>query len=95
MISEKEVKHVALLARLGLADEEIKKMERDMSAILDYIEKLKEVDISKVNIDEAGKGHRNVMRKDEPMPAPEERVKRLIESMPEQKNGYLKVKQVF
>ncbi len=95
MVSKEEVKHVALLARLGLAEAEIKKMEKDMSAILDYIEKLKEVDVSKVNIDEAGKEHRNVMRKDEPVPAPQMRVKKLIELMPEQKNGYLKVKQVF
>ena len=95
MISEEEVKHVALLARLGLAGAEIKKMEKDMSSILDYIEKLKEVDISKVNIDETGKGYRNVMRKDEPIPTPQKRVKKMIESMPEQKNGYLKVKQVL
>ncbi len=95
MISEKEVRHVALLARLGLASEEIKKMEKDISSILDYIEKLKEVDISKVILDEAGVGSQNVMREDNPVPAPKERVKKLVELMPEQKNGYLKVKQVF
>ena len=48
MITKEEVKHIAKLARLGLTEEEITKFQRELSKILDYIEKLKEVDISKV-----------------------------------------------
>ena len=36
MISKEEVEHIAKLARLELTEEEIIKMQADMSAILDY-----------------------------------------------------------
>jgi len=42
------VQHIAKLARLGLTEKEIGKFQKELSSILDYIEKLKEVDISKV-----------------------------------------------
>ena len=66
MITKEEVKHIAKLARLGLTEEEITKFQRELSKILDYIEKLgdedkssslpfaiarvKEVDISKTEL---------------------------------------------
>jgi len=48
MISKEEVKHIAKLARLGLSDKEIGEFQKELSKILNYIEKLKEVDISNV-----------------------------------------------
>ncbi|MDP2664107.1 MAG: Asp-tRNA(Asn)/Glu-tRNA(Gln) amidotransferase subunit GatC, partial [bacterium] len=48
MISKEEVKHIAKLARLGLSDKEIGKFQKDLSSILDYVEKLKKVDVSGV-----------------------------------------------
>ncbi|MDI6603013.1 MAG: Asp-tRNA(Asn)/Glu-tRNA(Gln) amidotransferase subunit GatC [Patescibacteria group bacterium] len=48
MISKEEVQHIAKLARLGLTEKEVKKFQKELSSILDYIEKLKEVDISKI-----------------------------------------------
>jgi aspartyl/glutamyl-tRNA(Asn/Gln) amidotransferase subunit C (EC 6.3.5.-) len=47
-ISEAEVRHVARLARLALSDEEIAVMQAQLSAILDYIAMLQEVDVSNV-----------------------------------------------
>ena len=47
MISEQDVKHIAKLARLGLTEKEVKRFQGELSKILDYIEKLKEVDVSK------------------------------------------------
>ena len=43
-----EVEHVAHLARLRLSAEELEKMRTDLSAILDHIDMLKEVDVSDV-----------------------------------------------
>ena len=40
MISEEQVRHVADLARLGLTDEEVKRMGEQLGAILDIIEKI-------------------------------------------------------
>ena len=41
MISKEEVEHIAKLARLELAPVEIEKMQKDLSAILDYFNLLK------------------------------------------------------
>lgn len=48
MISKDEVEHIAKLARLGLTETEIKKFQKELSSILDYVEKLKRVDVSGV-----------------------------------------------
>lgn len=41
MISKDEVIHIAKLARLQLTEKEITKMQKDLSAILDYFDLLK------------------------------------------------------
>jgi aspartyl-tRNA(Asn)/glutamyl-tRNA(Gln) amidotransferase subunit C len=101
MISKEEVKHIAKLARLGLTEEEIEKFQKDLSSILGYIEKLKEVDVSKIEpASPSGVALRashavkveNVMRKDEAKPFTN---KKLLDLAPEQKEGFLKVKSVF
>ena len=43
MIDKKETQHIAELARLGLTEKEISKMQKELSSILDYIEMLKGV----------------------------------------------------
>lgn len=39
-----QVRHIAKLARLTLSDAEVEKFSRELTAILDYIEKLNEVE---------------------------------------------------
>ena len=39
------VKHIAKLARLGLTEKEIEKHQKEFLKILDYMEKLKEIDV--------------------------------------------------
>jgi aspartyl-tRNA(Asn)/glutamyl-tRNA(Gln) amidotransferase subunit C len=94
MITKKEVQHIAKLARLGLTEKEIRKMEKELSKILDYIEKLKEVDISKVKPTSHSLLLENVMREDKSSKLKVESSK-LLELAPETKNGYLKVKSIF
>ena len=43
-----EVRHVAELARLELSDTELQRMTRDLGSILDYVQKLDELDVSEV-----------------------------------------------
>lgn len=96
MISKREVQHIAKLARLGLADKEIGKYQKDLSAILDYMEKLKEVDVSGVEPMSHSVLVENVIRKDEISQKPEsQKTRKLIDLMPETKEGYLKVKSIF
>lgn len=47
-ISEEEVDHVALLGRLALTPEEKRKFREQLDVILQYMDKLSEVDVSGV-----------------------------------------------
>jgi aspartyl-tRNA(Asn)/glutamyl-tRNA(Gln) amidotransferase subunit C len=69
MIDRDEVLHVARLARLALSDEEVERMARELSAVLDHIERISELDLEGVPptshvIDVAG-----ALREDEPQPS--------------------------
>ena len=96
MISKEEVKHIAKLARLGLTEKEVKKMQRELSKILDYIEKLKEVGISNVKPTSHSIQVENVIRDDEEKSQKSKfKSQMLLELAPETKDGYLKVKSIF
>ena len=64
MITKEEVQHIAKLARLGLTEKEIEKFQKELSSILDYIEKLKEVDISGIEPTSHSILLENIMRND-------------------------------
>jgi len=93
MITKEEVQHIAKLAQLGLTEKEIEKMRKELSKILDYIEKLKEVDISKIEPTSHSIKLENVMRIDQSEKPPKS--KKLLELAPETKKGYLKTKSIL
>ncbi len=96
MITRKEVQHIAKLARLGITKKEEGKFAKELSSILDYIEKLKKVDISKTELSRSeSEGVENVMREDEESKKPKAKSQKLLELAPEKKAGYLKVKSIF
>jgi aspartyl-tRNA(Asn)/glutamyl-tRNA(Gln) amidotransferase subunit C len=68
MISEEQVRHVANLARLGLTDDEITRMGTQLDAILDSIEKIRELDLADVPPTANPLNLSNVLRPDEPRP---------------------------
>ena len=68
-ISREDVRHVARLARLALSDEELERMRVEMSAILDYMDKLRSLDTKGVEPTSHSVPLRNVMREDEPTPS--------------------------
>ena len=45
-VSKKDIDHIAKLARLKFNDEEAAKMQDEMNKILEYVEKLNELDTS-------------------------------------------------
>jgi len=99
MISKEDVKHIAKLARIGIAKKEEEKFARELSLILDYVEKLKEVNISKTLPTSHSTEGENVTREDLPAKIFKEnlggRAKKLLKLAPEIKNGYLKVKSIL
>ena len=94
MITEKEVKHIAKLARLGLSSNEIEKMKGELSKILDYIKKLKEVDISGIEPTSHSIKIEDVMRDDESQ-KPKLKSRKLLDLAPETKEDYLKTKSIL
>jgi aspartyl-tRNA(Asn)/glutamyl-tRNA(Gln) amidotransferase subunit C len=50
VIDRDEVLHVARLARLQLADEEVEPMARELSAVLDHVARISELDLDGVPV---------------------------------------------
>ncbi len=95
-ITEKEVEHIAELARIKLTEKEKDKMTKELGAILGYIDKLKEVDTEGVEPIAHITGLEDVFRKDDSPREPDsENIKRLMEQAPERKDNFVKVKEVF
>ena len=75
MIDRDQVLHVARLARLRVTDAEIEQMSRELSTVLDHIEKISELDLDGVPPTSHVIEVENVMRPDEPRESlPVERV---------------------
>jgi aspartyl-tRNA(Asn)/glutamyl-tRNA(Gln) amidotransferase subunit C len=69
LLTEEEVRHVAMLARLGLSDEEVEMMRVQLPDVLTYIAMLEKVDTSHIAPTAQMIAHQNVMRHDEPRPS--------------------------
>lgn len=65
MISQEDIQHVAHLARLELTTQEVNKYAQDLTAVVDYINQLKEVDTTDVEPTAQVTGLVNRLRKDE------------------------------
>lgn len=69
-LTPEQVRHVARLARLSLTGDEEQRFVQQLSAILDAVETLKQVDTSQVPPTlHAFLGERAVVRPDEPRPS--------------------------
>ncbi len=93
MISRETVEHVAALARLGLTDAEIDRMQEQLSHILATIEQLRDVDTSQVDPTASVIALENVMR-DDVASAPMDREATLANA-PLRDGAYLRVPTVL
>ena len=64
-LTREDVLKLARLARLDLSDEEVEEYQRELSAILQYVEQLSEVDVDGLKPTNQVTGLINVMRPDE------------------------------
>lgn len=95
MISKKEIEHIAKLARLGLTEQEIENMRKDLSSIFDYFKKLKKTNVSNIKPTSYSVSVENEMRDDKEKPFPLEKVKNLIDQIPRKEENHIKVKSIF
>ncbi len=69
MPSKEEVHYIAHLARIHLQDEEVERLSRDLERILEYIEKLKELDVEGIKPTSHVLPLKNVFREDAVRPS--------------------------
>lgn len=67
-ISEEQVRHVALLARLSLTDEQVKSFGQELNSILRHIDTIQQLDLEGVEPTAHPLDMVNVMRVDEVRP---------------------------
>jgi len=101
MISKQQVQHIAKLARISLTEKEVLKFQKDLSSILDYFEKLKEVNTEKVepffqSQKQVLDSREQTLLREDKAEKPEPKIgEKLIALAPDKKEKYIKVKSVF
>ena len=97
MLSIEEVRHIALLARVGLTDEETEALRKDLSGVLDFFRELE-----KLSLPETG----DASMEDIPVKENDTRTdrvsdfgvrgrERIMEGVPVKRDGFVKVRSVF
>jgi len=92
MAAEIDIKYVAHLARLALTPEEEAKLGSQLSSILQYVEKLKEVDVTGVEPTAHAFPLVNVTRPDEVQPSLDH--EEAMRNAPAQANGLFLVPKI-
>ncbi|MCI8663994.1 MAG: Asp-tRNA(Asn)/Glu-tRNA(Gln) amidotransferase subunit GatC [Hungatella sp.] len=89
MISNETIEYVGILAKLELSDEEKEEAKRDMGRMLDYIDKLNELDTEGVEPMSHVFSMNNVFREDAVVNGDDR--ENILANAPEQKDGAFKV----
>jgi len=88
-----DVRHVAKLARLSLDDAKLQKFGWQLESILGYIDKLAEVDTSKVEPMAHALPVHNVLRED--VPSPGLPLEKVLQNAPEADGPFFKVPKII
>lgn len=92
-LSHEEVKHLALLARLGLSEADLERFGEQLSNILENFEILQEVDTTDVPPTSHSIAVENVLREDEAIPSLP--VEEVLSNAPESEENQFKVRAVL
>jgi len=95
MITKKQVKHIAQLARLGITKQEEGKFQKDLSSVLEFINKLDKVKTDKIEPINQIVGLSNILREDEGKEPNKIEQDKLLKLAPKTKDRYVKVKAVL
>ena len=93
IISDETIEYVGILAKLELSDEEKEQAKTDMGRMLDYIDKLGELDTTGVEPMSHVFPVQNVFRED--VVTNKDTRDRLLANAPEQKDGMFMVPKTF
>ncbi|MCH5257839.1 MAG: Asp-tRNA(Asn)/Glu-tRNA(Gln) amidotransferase subunit GatC [Lachnospiraceae bacterium] len=93
IISDETIDYVSILAKLELSDEEKEQAKKDMGRMLDYIDKLGELDTDDVEPMSHVFPIQNVFRED--IVSNSDTREELLSNAPEQKDGMFMVPRTF
>jgi aspartyl-tRNA(Asn)/glutamyl-tRNA(Gln) amidotransferase subunit C len=94
-VSGKEVEHVAALARLALSLDEVDLYTVQFNDILDYINRLKDVDLDNIEPARHPQPLSNILREDQVVPGSAAMREAILREAPEQEDGFFKVPPVI
>jgi aspartyl-tRNA(Asn)/glutamyl-tRNA(Gln) amidotransferase subunit C len=89
VIDREQVLHVAKLARLKLEHDELERMSKELSGILEHVERIQELDLEGTDPTSHVVELENVLRADEPRPSWER--ERILETAPDPAHGAFRV----
>ena len=92
-LTPEEVRHNARLARVGLSDDEVSRFQNQLSQIIDYFERLQEVDTENVPPTAHTLAMHNVMRDDEPHPSIDK--EEVLANAPQREDDLFRVRAVL
>jgi len=96
MLSRKEVEHIADLAKIKLDKNNLEKFQRELSAVLEFVKKLQEIDTDGIEPVNGGTVLENIFREDNDYDQPDDRFRdKFLSNVPQSENGYLKVKRIL
>lgn len=95
MIDKEQVEHIVNLARLGLDETEKEAFQQELSAILDFVKKLRAADVSDAKAMAGGTELANIMREDKVKPKQAEERKLILANAPKRKRDYIEVKAIL
>ncbi|MFZ1322128.1 MAG: Asp-tRNA(Asn)/Glu-tRNA(Gln) amidotransferase subunit GatC, partial [Ignavibacteria bacterium] len=94
ILSEKDIKHIASLARLELTDREVQQYRTELGGILRYVDQLQKVRLKK-NISRVEKKLLNVLRSDVVVDWPQTEREQALHQAPDHQGRLLKVKRIL
>ncbi len=94
-LEKTEIERIAGLACLKLSSEEVEKFQQQLSAVLEYMEVLNEVDTSQIEITAQVTGLEDVLRTDVIQDCPESQKRKIIEQFPFEQKDALEVPKIL
>ncbi len=95
MITKKEVEHISRLSRLGLSEKEKGKFSKELSAILEFVNKLNEIKVDKIEPTAQVTGLENISRKDVAKERTKKETDKLLNLAPDVENRQVKVRAIL
>lgn len=92
-LSREQVEHVARLARVGITEDDVGRFSHQLSDVLDYFQRLDQVDTEDVPPTSHTLSLHNVMREDEPKAAYD--VEDILANAPDQEERRFRVRAIL